>query len=278
MSEPKFLAKNKDNTLPAPIGGKMVGYNRITEEINLDGLSLEHFRREVESVLSRRRPAIFKAWGNRRLELDVERIGIMRNALSQMQCAIGDMARLKATDFLSERIFQCETAFIEKELQIRAANLQAEYQDIIHRQTMDQLIEERERSDIDRIKAETLVLNLQARAKVQLLNAKTAEIQAQAKLVESLTDKLLNDEQSLSELAKLLLISGAMKSNQPINQQTMMMDKLEDIILDKFTAEVNLKKAEAESKWAQTNIDRAKSKHAVKSFSQFGDTVEDRER
>ena len=272
MNEPKFLAKCKDNLPAIQPGGKMVGYNRITEEINLDGLSLKHFKREVESVLQRRRPVIFKAWGNQRLELDVARIGIMRNALSQMEGAIEDMARLKATDFMSERIFQCEVAFIEQELKNRAAQLQAEYHRINHERDMLDLQAQEKRAEINKIETETLILNLQARAKVQLLTAKTNEIQAKAKLIDGLAEKIVNDDNALSELSRAMIISGALKSDNRIDGQSLMMDKLEDIIIDKFSAETELIKAEARSKNFKADMDGAKSKHTINEYSKIRDT------
>lgn len=74
--------------------------------IDLGSLSLEGFFREVATTLNKPSPVIFKGWGNRRFELDVERVYIMSNYIQAVRGACNSFLQLQADIFFAEEKFE----------------------------------------------------------------------------------------------------------------------------------------------------------------------------
>lgn len=75
-------------------------------EIDMSSMSLEGFFREVAFTMNKPAPVIFKAWGNRRFRLDVERVNILGSYIQSVRGTCDSYLQLRADMFFAEKKFE----------------------------------------------------------------------------------------------------------------------------------------------------------------------------
>lgn len=74
--------------------------------IDMESMNLESFFRDIAITLNKPAPIIFKGWGNRRLELDVERVQILRDYIGNVRRTADEYLKLRADMFFSKEKFE----------------------------------------------------------------------------------------------------------------------------------------------------------------------------
>lgn len=115
--------------------------------IDLEAMSLEGFFRDVAFTLNKPAPVIFKGWGNRRLRLDEERVGILGNYIESVRGTCDQYLQLRADMFFAKDKFD----YFVKANTMNAKNnldlIKEEYKDKKWKMEYDRRLKESELED-----------------------------------------------------------------------------------------------------------------------------------
>lgn len=155
-----------------------------TNEFDLSKLTMESLVKKMAYEMTKPGPVFFKGWGNRRLELDVERVNIIKQYIESIRDTGNSLMELQSDSFLSyEKIealtkikrFDLQTKVLQAEKGLDFAKI--EYEDKIERLRLERasLEEDIKMKKVlrEKIETENIILKLNAEADYKLMKAKS---------------------------------------------------------------------------------------------------------
>jgi len=119
--------------------------------INLSEITLENLVAELQSTLTSPRPLIFKGWGNKRLELDIQRVRLLNDYIEALAETGQSFIRLQADAIVSYEKIQSLAHIELNELRAR-----------VRKSALDlMLIEDQYQLEVTRIRTQTARLELE---------------------------------------------------------------------------------------------------------------------
>lgn len=150
----KPTIKNMENSLSQ-------SKNHGMEMIDMSQTNVHDFFRKLVVAINKPNPVIFKGWGNRRLELDVERARILTDYIRQTHIAFGELQELQADILFShdkiKHLVDMKQAKAAGELDL----INAQYKDLMkqydHEQKKREILTDEMRT---KVKREEIINNL----------------------------------------------------------------------------------------------------------------------
>jgi hypothetical protein len=265
--------------LPTKMGNKMeLSKDDLPtkREIDLSTVDLQSLVGDMKQMLTSPTPLIFKGWGNRRLELDVERVRLMDKYIQNVIAAGQSFIRLKADSLIS---FDKIKLLANKELyELRKDSEGAEY-DL-------KLLTEKYQSELIRYKTdkEKMILSVEReKAEIRLLNAQASQAEAIAKQESEKAETMkVATEEAEVRVAMIKVATGAIKFNElPQSFQTYIaitilnadtdklsnfdiMERVKNSLIQQAQAEADRKTADADGVRADTELKFMKNDEARK--------------
>lgn len=225
------------------------------QEFDLSKMTMETLVRQMAYQLTKPAPIFFKGWGNRRLELDVERVQILGKYVESIRTTGSYLMELHADAALSYEK-------IEKLIHIKRNELKIQ----LRKSILDYDFLKQEH--VERIRAIKLE-NDEREARVRLINAQASKLEAEAGSVTTKSDSdALKDAartdllfegkkhfKSLSPVLKTYVITQIDNEHAKIPENDLeMQEALKDVVKRKQQAEAKKLEAEANEVEAQSNF------------------------
>lgn len=252
-------------------------------EIDLSAIDLQSLVGELQSVLTSPTPIFFKGWGNRRLELDVERVKLMNDYINTVAATGQSFIRLKADSLISydkikllakTELIELQSRATAKELDLRL--LQDRYEnELIKLKTQNEslklgiddlkLSQEEKKANIRRLNAEAEkaeAIAEQEKAKARIMSEQARESGYRADLINIITGDVKFSDLSISQqtyiLTTYLNVDVSKLTDFEIREQ------LKNSIVDQAKADTIKKTAEADSIKADVEMKNINNQAAKK--------------
>jgi hypothetical protein len=132
--------------------------------IDMSQTNVHDFFRKLVVAINKPNPVIFKGWGNRRLELDVERARILTDYIQQTHIAFGELQELQADILFShdkiKHLIEMKQARAAGDLDV----INAQYKDLLnqydHEQKKREILADEMRTKVKREEAINSLLEL----------------------------------------------------------------------------------------------------------------------
>ncbi len=163
------LFDNTKSTLTTMTNSLVSKFHNEENVIDLSKVNLQAMVRKLAVAINKPNPVFFKWWGNRRLELDVERVYIIKEYIEAIQAAGESFVHLQADAVLSYEKIKRLVQINRNELlrQLRDSELQIDLLEAEYKAKADKL-----RIDIAHLEA----LVYEKLAEIENLQARTEEI------------------------------------------------------------------------------------------------------
>lgn len=244
-----FSNTNKEIKMPKPKKptSSLSVYGKNENEINLSNLNLQGVVRNLAIAINKPNPVFFKGWGNRRLELDVERVYIIKDYIEAIRSAGESFINLQADSILSyekiEKLVQINRNVLLK--QLRESELEIDILETEYQARADRL-----RIDIKNLEA----ILFEKLAEIENLDAQTkniiSDIENTKKQVETNIKVMLAQTESnikvMEDESKARIELNQDKANAEIYVMKLQakdhsrISKLKEKILNRIIAEMNL--------------------------------------
>lgn len=93
--------KTKSNSITKMDKNKDLTQNKNVNEIDLSHVTLQGLVGQMAYLTTKPGPVFFKGWGNRRIELDIERVRLIRNYIDEVRAAGSSLTEFQADAVLS---------------------------------------------------------------------------------------------------------------------------------------------------------------------------------
>jgi hypothetical protein len=171
-------------------GNSLMAKNKEIVEFDLSKLTLESLSKQMAYEMTKPGPVFFKGWGNRRLELDAERVQIVGRYIQNMIQTGKYLMELQAEALLSIETIedlvktkrnQFEINQIEHDNKVRRIQLETDsLEEDVNMKREDVKIKKAER---ERIENNNIIDKLKAQAKINLLDSKSEIEKARASIL-----------------------------------------------------------------------------------------------
>jgi hypothetical protein len=179
LPNPKKFNRKKGNTL-------MTLNNQENDEVvefDLSKLTMTALTKKMAYEMTKPGPVFFKGWGNRRLELDVQRVQIIQRYIESIRRTGDSLMELQADSFLSyekikllteEKRYQLEKRVVQSKIELDFAK-----EEYSHKIKMMKIERERAKEEVlmqkelrKKIKTDNLISRMKAEADYKLMLAK----------------------------------------------------------------------------------------------------------
>lgn len=212
----KLKGKKDMSKQPADITNDIENYNK-DREIDLAKTTMNAMIKKMAYIMMKPGPVFFKGWGNKRLELDVERVHIINDYIQAVRGSLQSYTHLRADALISfykiEKLAQIEKnelLYQLKESKLKIDFLEKEYSDKVTRMDLDiQRIESElyeKMAHIEHVRAQTEELLESVKIRVKETDAeidrRRKESDAEIELRRKESDAMikLNQEKSDAEI------------------------------------------------------------------------------
>jgi hypothetical protein len=251
------------------------GEGKIMEnEFDLSKLTMESLVKKMAFEMTKPGPVFFKGWGNRRLELDVERVNIIKNYIDSLRETGNSLMELQSDAVLSfnkikilSEIKKNELASKLQKSQVDLDFVKIEYQSKIRRMSLenDNLEEDikMKKALREKVESENKVSVLLAEAEYKLMIAKSEKDKEIALL---LAEAVKYYKKLPNVLKSYVAVQLGSENSQNPNIDMELQEQLKDFIIRKHKAETEMLENEADENKALTDtvkvkLDREKKKY-----------------
>lgn len=243
--------------------------------VNLDDLhySILQMYRDVKANISGGNAIIFKGWHNKRLELDLKRQRLLIEQIDNLGIAAETLANTEAKLFMSVEMRESLIAGMENGIQVAAklaiAKLGQAETAIKKAEDEKQAIDdgaEARKLALDSSKMQMQMFELKTRAEVNLMEARTQEAKAKARLIEEVVNNL--NFENLPPTLQTYIISSVFNPMGNQFQDFEMQEQLKQYVKRSVEADTEIKES-------QRDIAKAKSGATVAEIHQVRNTIKE---
>lgn len=246
--------------------------------IDLSNLNLESMVRKLAIAINSPNPVFFKGWGNKRLELDVERVHIIKDYIDAIRLAGDSFTELQADAVFSyekiEELVKIKRFDLKKLSKKGKLDLDFMNDEYAQKYKLMKLeIEDKEedvllkRANRLAIESETKIRELQAEAEYKLMIAKGTKEEQIAEIL-SKAVKYYKDLPNI--LKSYVAVQLGTDTSQVPENDLELQDKLKTFVLRKHEAETRKLEYEADEDEAEKNTHILKLEREKKKYSSDG--------
>lgn len=178
--KPKFVATVQGSNLPATKGFVATAKTNLPNipKFNLSQLNMVQIAHDLSTMMNKPNPSgwLGKWWGNKKLDLDNDRISHMANYIERVRSLNQSMINAQAELFLSAQVLEDIINGYYIEAERKAEKQLKEHENLIH--SLNDEMEKRE------------ITNDRARAEIEAIRATTRLTEIQGKVLEKLVNEL----------------------------------------------------------------------------------------
>jgi len=267
------MVKINESFLPILKNHKGRG-NIMENEFDLSKLTMDALVKKMAFEMTKPGPVFFKGWGNRRLELDVERVNIIKNYIDSLRETGNSLMELQSDAVLSftkiktlSEIKRNELASKLQKSQVDLDFVKIEYQSKVRRMNLEnESLEEdvkMKKALREKVETDSKISQLIAEAEYKLMLAKS-EKEKEIALV--LAEAVKYYKKLPNVLKSYVAVQLGSESSQNPSVDMELQEQLKDFIIRKHKAETEMLENEADENKALTDtmkvkLEREKNKY-----------------
>ncbi len=247
-------------------------------ELDLSKLTMEALVKKMAYEMTKPGPVFFKGWGNRRLELDVERVQILRNYVDSIRETGNSLMELQSDAVLSYEKIKKLTKIKQNELESRLIESEKslDFVNEKYKHELEMMRLEREdreedvklkRAQRESIEIDNTIRKLRAEAEYKLMIAKGEKEQQVANILAKAVKYYKDLPNVLKSYVAVQL--GNEKSPNPDTDMELQ-EQLKEFIVRKHQAETKMLESEAEENEAMKDTNVLKLEREKKKYSGNG--------
>lgn len=252
--------------------------NNEENVIDLSKVDLQSMVRQLAIAINKPNPVFFKGWGNRRLELDVERVHIIKDYIDAIRSAGDSFLELQADAVFSfekieelVKIKRNELKKISKQSKLDLDFLNEEYAHKVEMMILDRKDKEEDvklkRAQREAIETDTKIRQLKAEAEYKLMIAKGTK-EEQIALLMAQAVKYYKDLPNV--LKSYVTVQLGSDNSQNPDTDMELQDRLKDFIVRKHEAETKKLEYETEENEAEKDTHILKLEREKKKYTGNG--------
>lgn len=263
--------KNSINQKGKPTMSLIKKDDKEVMEYDLSQLTLSALTKKMAYEMTKPGPVFFKGWGNRRLELDVERVKILKDYISTIRATGDELMHLQAESVISYEMIDdlIKLKKINIKNQIEIAKEEHRYK-IERMRIMTKSMEEDaniKKAQREQIETQNKIDNLRAEADYKLIVAKS-EKEKQIAIILSVAAKHYKDLPNVLKSYVAVQLGSENSLNPSVDME--LQEQLKDFVIRKHKAETEMLENEADENKALTVTMKAKLEREKKKYIDDG--------
>lgn len=230
-------------------------------EIDITSMSMEVLKRELEGVLNTPKPVFFKTFGNNRLQLDSERIGILNDAIQNTIRANSSLAQMEVEKAFNHEFFTELSKKNIAELKSQISHMEYDLKD------REMSLKERE-AQLEIKNLESINFRNKIEAETYAMKLKSTDESKLSELTAKLYDKIISEMniENITPSQTLILLSLFGRGKVDNIEDYEMKRKMMEQEIMKMSQEVEGKKEQNKSAFLDNenkkfNFERNKNKN-----------------